>query len=455
MPPRRRPAAAPPVRRRPGAAPAAIVVDETIEEKFNKGEKVEAIQLPLGLLIRGLEVITEEGDYFGETVQACGTLDRVVLDGPSVELEVNLKGTSSESILKFITASPDKKFRWHLCGPSCDQRRTNPNLLHTRFLSKLLSTVELTWHHNLIVEDEVAELRARQAEWEKKQEVAKEGGESSSSQGRKSKKKKKSKEGEKKKKKEKEERKLGGRGNSRKTLEALYKNTGLDPEVRTRKKLAKLVKKRLKQSKESSSSSSTGSSSESEVGNLGEDLLHDRSKVQRVARLGPGLLAATAVQAMKPFVVQTQGSTWEQDEDSIPPILSQYVRSYLGPRSSGGILREVTTLAFVGDLLLMARPAEALDCIGQRLKSLEQSIGGVPWSTSQKLEIVPPSEATISSRGELQLAQREAKLDWKTKTPGTSWEKGSQNKSKGKGKDKSKDRDKGKGKAKEEGRKTG
>jgi hypothetical protein len=141
------------------------------------------------------------------------------------------------------------------------------------------------------------------------------------------------------------------------------------------------------------------------------------------------------------------------DEHSLPPVMSQYARMHLASKGSGGILREVMTLAFVGDLLLQGRAAEALDGVSQRLKSLELVLGGQTWSTAQKVEVAPSLEATISSRAELQVALKESKLDSQTRSGGmSSCEKG---RSKGKTKDKDKGKnEKGKGKSKEEPRKS-
>ena len=112
---------------------------------------------------------------------------------------------------------------------------------------------------------------------------------------------------------------------------------------------------------------------------------------------------------------------------------------------TGGVSREFTTLAWVGDLLLQARPAEALDVVVQRMKSIEQTADGTPWSTSQKMELVPPATASMGSRQEVQLARKEARLDNAAKGGQQGPDKG-----KGKSKDKSpKGKEKGKGKGKE------
>jgi hypothetical protein len=110
------------------------------------------------------------------------------------------------------------------------------------------------------------------------------------------------------------------------------------------------------------------------------------------------------------------------------------------------------TIAHALDLLLQARPAEAADTLSQRLKSLELTISGQPWATSQKIEVVPQLEATMASRAEVQVAQKEARLDVQAKGPSASWDKG---KTKGKGKDKDKGKEKGKGgKTRDEGKKS-
>lgn len=176
------------------------------------------------------------------------------------------------------------------------------------------------------------------------------------------------------------------------------------------------------------------------------EVLQDRSKVHRVATLAPGLLASSSIEQMKTHLVQVAGTGWEADSQGLPPLLSLYNRTYMMPRLSGGVAREFSTLAFVGDLLLQARPAEALDGIIQRLKSIEMTSSGSPWSTSQKLELAPSAEASLGSRQEYQLAQKEAKMDQAVKGSTSGGEKGkSQGKSRGKGKDK----DRGKGKSKE------
>ena len=180
-------------------------------------------------------------------------------------------------------------------------------------------------------------------------------------------------------------------------------------------------------------------------------MLSDRSKVHRIASLGPGVLAAQSVTQMRQFLTQVANTGWEEDGKTLPPILGLYNRMYMSSRLTGGVAREFTTLAWVGDLLLQARAAEALDAVCQRMKSIEMTSNGTAWSTSQRLELVPPAEATMSSRQEAQIAKKEARLDQDIKGGMSSGEKG-----RPKGKEKGgKGKEKGKGKAKEaEGKKS-
>jgi flagellar biosynthesis/type III secretory pathway protein FliH len=65
--------------------------------------------------------------------------------------------------------------------------------------------------------------------------------------------------------------------------------------------------------------------------------------------------------------------------------------------------------------------------------------------TSQKLELVPPGEVSMGSRQEVQVAQKEARLDQAVKGSSYSSEKG-RPKGREKGKEKGKEKGRGKGK---------
>lgn len=454
---RRRPAAALVPRRRPAGAieesPERRRAPEDIGAVFAKGEVILAGRCPPALLERGQWLVSEQSTYFEEPCKWAGKLVRLVLEGGEIEAQFELTGTQTESLLKYASAQSPPLIRAHFCGSHCDQKRSNPDLVHLKSFRKLEDAAEKTWETNLIVVDENAPLRRAQAEWQIERGDAKvapqEVASSEASHGKKKKKKKKKsqKEGS----SQRKTRKFGGKSVATKPLKDLYKGTGLDPEPRTRKKVRRLVKKKLKRSRDSSSTSSSGTSSTSGQG-VEDEILEDRSKIQKIATIGPGVLTEAALRSMKQFVLQTGGSTWAMDEDSLPPVMMQYARMHLAPRASGGLLKEVLTLSFIGDLLLQGRPTEALDTLSQRLKSLELVIAGTPWSTAQKVEITPNLEAMISTRAELQVAQKESKLDSQAKGSSGAWDK-TKGKSKGKDKEKGKG-EKGKGKAKEEPRKS-
>eukprot|EP00435_Cladocopium_sp_Y103_P044196 s698_g12.t1 len=346
----------------------------------------------------------------------------------------------------------------------CPQLRVGPDLVHIKKLKKIRTEDVKSWESNLLEEIETANLRREEENWRKREEEKKQKAKEKSSSSTASRKKKKKRDRKKKKKKKEREEKgaeeapAGSKEKkkrpARKSLDQLFQGTGLDPDAAVRRRLARRVRKALKRNASTSSSMSSSSSGESSggLGDEGHELLQDRSKVHRIAVLAPGMLAAQSVGSMRPFLNHLQGVVWTEDDAGLPPLVSAYHRSFLVGKLTGGVLREATTIAWVSDLLLQGRAAEAVDCLLQRLKSIELTAGGTPWGTSQKLELVPPPEASMGSRSEIQIARREARLDQEVKGAGGNF---SGDRNKGKGKEKGgKGKEKGKAKAKEgEGKK--
>lgn len=458
----RRPAARVPVRR-----PAARGVDrapargvevakegspEEVRESFERGDLVAAADFPVGAFTANVWIESSTANYCGEVCEVAGRVEKVTLEGGVAEAVLAATGTKSENLLKFLTGHSSGRLRAHLCSRECDQLRTNPDLVHIKSFKKVNPEGEKGWRENLVAVDEAGNLRREMREVERDREEKSPAEVSSDRKEKKrGKTKKKAKESGKKKKK----KKIGGKSIAKKDLKVVYEGTGLDPEMKRRRKLQAYVRKKLKKGKDvtSSSSSSSSSGSGSEGAEVDDELLQDRSRIQRVAALAPGLLAASAVQKMKLYVLQGSGDPWHMEETSLPPVVTQYSRQYLLPRASGGLRREVETLSCVADMMLMGRMAEAADMVCQRLKSLELNLQGQPWGTSQKVEVIPNVEAGVASRAEVQVAQKEAALDLKSKGSYSSWGK-EKGKGKGKERDGGKDKGKSKGKAKEEGKKS-
>eukprot|EP00435_Cladocopium_sp_Y103_P033556 s3214_g8.t1 len=424
-------------------------------EKFSKGEEVEGVRLAPGVFSRGDILVGVEGRYFGEKASFALQFEKEELESGERELCGVLLGTTSEPLLRFATTHKPCRLQVHLCPRDCSQLRENPNLVHVRRIRKLLPDQPRTWETNLVEDVETGRLQKEaedlriQKEEEKK---ARKRRSSSTSPSVKAKKKKK-------KKKRREERreegeasapekkvKLGGKTTARKPLEALYQGTGLDPSLKNRRKILKKLKRALRKTKTTSSSTASSvSTTSSEV--EAEEILQDRSRIQRIHAIAPGVLAAQGISNMKDHLLQAGGQAWDEDTlQQMPPILCQYYRLHMVPRLSGGVSREFSTLSFIGDLLLQGRASEAMDCLVQRMKSLEMTSSGTSWSTSQKLELVPPPTATIGSRSEYQVAIKEARLDNQVLPPAQAADKG---KGKSKDKNREKGKEKGRGKAKE------
>eukprot|EP00438_Fugacium_kawagutii_P025094 Skav213443 [mRNA] locus=scaffold837:212799:217106:- [translate_table: standard] len=446
-----RPAAAP--KHRPAARarlrlrrPAAAIEQEPEEDphqwlrKFEAGEEVKGKDLSPGVFKKGLKIIAEKGVYYGQEAAVAVVIDHEEVDGADRELVCTLSGTKNEELLKIATASQPFTVRMHLCGDDCMQNRVNPNLVHVSKVKKLLVGIP-TWEENLVVNEEMEALRRDQEQWqgrEKEKDKKKKSSSSSSSSGRKKKKKKKKKKSKKEEDKKKggvegdkqspaaskdKPKKLGSRSYAKKDLEAIYGGTGMDPDQKKRKRIARRVKRALRKGKTTSSTSgsSSGSSLEEEKEEI---LLEDRNKVHRIAQLCPGLLSSLGIEAMRPFLLQLGSTGWETEGSQIPPLLSLYYRAYMCNRLSGGVQREFATLAWLADLMVQGRIAEALDTAIQRMKAIELVSKGDSWQSSQKLELAPPGEASMTQRSERQVAQKESKLDRDVKGGNSNFEKG-------------------------------
>ena len=365
---------------------------------------------------------------------------RVVVEGDQREVEVELTGTKSEALLRYASGLSPAVVRLHLCPPSCDQLRAIPNLVHVKGLQRVDPATPKTWEENLLQVDEMHPLRAHQEAWNEEEKAKKRDDKTSDSSGKKKKKKKEKKDGDKSSKKKKK-KKVGGRVIAKKKLEDLFSG---DRVVLLRK-----TKKRLKKMRSSSSSSGSSSTSSSSLEVETDHLLEDKSRIQRIALLAPGLLTMQGVQNMKENINQAGGTPWQLEDATIPPICLQYTRQFLVPKATQGVTRELLTLSHLLDCLLQGRCAEAADAACQRLKALEMVQQGQSWATAAKVELVDPM---VSTRPEIQIASKEAQLDAKAK--GSSWSSEGKGKSKSKGKEKGKERDKGRQGGKGDAKKT-
>lgn len=110
---------------------------------------------------------------------------------------------------------------------------------------------------------------------------------------------------------------------------------------------------------------------------------------------GPkGSPAAHAVEEMREYLLTLSG------EGAIPPLALQYYRMMMRSKMSGGMAREALTVAYIVDLGLQGRIAEAMDVALQRLKSLELSSQrhGLPSQPKNRVSTVGPRSRSVEHR---------------------------------------------------------
>lgn len=112
-----------------------------------------------------------------------------------------------------------------------------------------------------------------------------------------------------------------------------------------------------------------------------------------------------------------ESSGIDEQSNALGPTAIKYFRQELQRKTSGPVSREliIYTLCSSVDLLLRGRVAQAVDCMLQRVKSVEATIAGSHSSVSQRLEIPPLDRQLIAPREEIMSAQKAAAIDARSK----------------------------------------
>ena len=235
---------------------------------------------------------------------------------------------------------------------------------------------------------------------------------------------------------------------ARKSLIALFAGTGLDPKEKIRRRVSqkarRAVKKRGKRSSDSSSGGSSGSTEDMGPEAGEEGVFQQESKVRLVAASQPGALAAQALTHMRGLLLSEIG---HNDQPGLLKACAvAYYRQCLQRRSTGPAQRELLTICSAVDAAMSGNVAGCLDILLQRLKSAESTLSGTHWSVSQRLEILPQDQASLTPLQEMSSARKdvyeESRLKWLASQPDGRTGGGG---SKGSGKTKSDSKDGAKG----------
>ena len=423
----RRPAAVRPPRRRPAA-----LGDEEVERREDPPGQKRFVDInPRALLSLGTVAI-EEGRYYGRTVAVAGKFKSFRSEGDEIYAELVVSGTKDEELLRILSGKEERSLSIHLCGPECPGVLTDETLVHAHNYEEV-DARRLPWLTNLEKVktperdvDEMARLRdeQRRMEAEKKEADKKE------DRKEKKRKRKEEKEG-RRSKSPKEEKDYLDPG--QKQLEAVFKDTGMDPDpsrrarvMRKARRLLKSSRKKKKKAKGSSSSVGTSKSSSSSTSSLEaveEGLYDEEQKLQAVWRRYPGTLTARSLQEIRRSLVTAAGTMWSVDRATLPPLYTQYGRQVVLPAMSPALQQEALTLCQTMDYIIQGKVAAGLDILNQRLKSIVALSKGSHWSLGRQYELIKVDERGFAEECEMLSAARRAKEDEKLKNlmgrPGT------------------------------------
>ena len=412
-------------------------------------------------------VIAEGAHYYGAACRFTGRILKDSRDAAGRHLAIRLHGTDHEPLLTWATGA-SAPARVHLCPEGCSRESEGPGLLHCNDLRSIKSLEELVgvpWRDVLLegrpkAEDELAGLRSRMdgiggpspgavaavAEIEEKEKKEKAEKEKKKSKKKKKKKRKRGRssrsrsEGSKKE-KERKKKADGGRSpvssssttSSSSTVEfkavsqeELFRGSGLDPNIKTRRKQRRRAQRLARRSHHQKDESKSASSDDGrELGLKGDQVFGEPQRIRAIALQYPGVLSAQAIDQMQDLLVQELGQDRHREGQWSATYL-RYFRQTLFRKMSGPMCREAQTLATIGDQLLKGLVPGALDTLTQRLKSLEAQSTGLAWTSSQRMDLLPPDGASLSSRQELTIAASEHRAEVKAHQAGAwkEWNKG-------------------------------
>ena len=385
---------------------------------------MEGHRVTVGELTPGTKIFAE-ATYWDRPVEVAGEVIGVSLVGGQLELKLQAGGTPDEGLLKWLSGQEDRCLRAHLCTSLCTNSPVADDYIHLKKLRKL-EVAPPAWGENLKEAAESETLRRMAEESSRRDREARgkgvgggrepaAGGEAapeelSSSSTSSSKKKKKGKK--KKKKKKGKAFKVQGK----KDLAKVFEFTGLDPKLKSRKKVMKRARRAMKhRSKEDSGDSSCTSTEGSSSSGDEAHLFEETHKIRKAAMKGPGALSAHTIASMSRSLLTHQGLPIEIQDGPVPCIALQYHKQVLSQRLSPPLCRESLNLCAATDAILSGQVALGVDILLQRLKSVESLGGGQSWAASQKLELAPQEGVQLAGVEESKTANKELREELKNR----------------------------------------
>ena len=153
--------------------PAGLHRDESApvpRERWGRGLTVQGADVPVAELAKGVELVIDEGSYFGAACRVAGTIRGLEVEREATHVLLQATGTDLESLLKHCTGAPGEHLRGHLCGPTCSGDRVAEDLIHIKKVRQSRGHEEEEhWCRNLVaVErpagDDLKDLREKRDE---------------------------------------------------------------------------------------------------------------------------------------------------------------------------------------------------------------------------------------------------------------------------------------------------
>ena len=127
--------------RRPsaGGPPPDVEVGAEVGD-FDSGKLLESSKVS-GLVWTAGTFVAFEGSYWQSPCQVAGYVDQLVVEGDNKEVSLDLRGTTSERLLKWSTGHRLHRLRVHLCDPRCPSEKVGDDYFHGHLVKKIAEMV--------------------------------------------------------------------------------------------------------------------------------------------------------------------------------------------------------------------------------------------------------------------------------------------------------------------------
>jgi hypothetical protein len=135
---------------RRGVLRRPAVAQEDPQEAFESGKEVTAGSIDPAPLLTCGRVWCTDLVYWKETTQCVGRFRSLRYEEGEAWMDIEVEGTKSEHLLKYLSGIKQGKIQGHICPEGCSQEISGDSIVHVLKVKKLEEKDALGWMGNLL-----------------------------------------------------------------------------------------------------------------------------------------------------------------------------------------------------------------------------------------------------------------------------------------------------------------